>query len=125
MFHNCYSLSSSGDVATSHSTCATLLIMPGVLDGHQESAPQWVSQHNSLRPFEKGDMSCLLSENLLLTATGIKQASASQMQKNMVSTARKKILEMLVERSLKKFSIVYTFDVSEDETMWENMGIDD
>lgn len=37
----------------------------------------------------------------------------------------KKVLEMLVECSLKKFSIIYIVGVPEDETMWDNMDIDD
>lgn len=32
---------------------------------------------------------------------------------------------MLVERSLKKFSSAYTPDVSEEETVWGDMDIDD
>lgn len=35
---------------------------------------------------------------------------------------KKKVLEMLVGCSLKKFSSIYTVGVPEDEIMWDNMN---
>lgn len=73
-------------------------------------------------PFEEGFTSCLLSEHLLLTSYGkIKKEPSLPIGRN----SSKKVLEMLVECSLKKFSVIYLVGVLEDETMWDNMDIDD
>lgn len=60
-----------------------------------------------------------------MTPGKIKKEPAWVSNATWVSIAWKKIWEMLVEGSVKKFNIIYTLDVSEDETMRENMNTED
>lgn len=66
-----------------------------------------------------------MSENLLLTPGKIKKEPAWVSNATWVSAAWKKIWEMLVGCSVKKFNIIYTLDVSEDETVGENVDTKD